>query len=424
MKKDYYNLYIKYKNKYLNIKNMNGGSKSEKTIDIIKFLQKSTFEEIQTKLLDIIFTKKYCINKIGEGMAGIIYTPNINSKEKIKMGKKIIELPIVVKEAKKNNELFMDIIDNKLYIYSSNNITLEMLILNYINKLYYKKKSPHLPLMIGYSCCFNNKEVDTIITERFGLDKKIEIAVDGINFTKLFFDLNMNTNIFSSYINTLDKLITYIMLKKNDNDEVILPNGIKCDIIELIDYICISYIHTYNLLNKNNIYCNDSHNNNIFIQWLTPNSWFTDININNIKYINYKIGNKIYKIKTFGFIIKLGDVGNYFVKPRKDIYILGIANDIINNYKIIDQNKYVDIFIFILFNFDIEKITYKLYQKIIIYQIINTYPYNEISLNRHFTIKNEHVDKLLKPYELLNFYEKYEINKIERNKYTLIINEY
>jgi hypothetical protein len=43
----------------------------------------------------------------------------------------------------------------------------------------------------------------------------------------------------------------------------------------------------------------------------------------------------IIKIETFGFILKIGDVGTFIVKPKKNIILIGHAYNIEINYKVV-----------------------------------------------------------------------------------------
>ena len=65
----------------------------------------------------------------------------------------------------------------------------------------------------------------------------------------------------------------------------------------------------------------DMHSENIFIHWLNDNSYYKDKKIKNITEIVYKINKKLYKIKTFGFVIILGDLGMSLIKIRKDVIL-------------------------------------------------------------------------------------------------------
>ena len=86
------------------------------------------------------------------------------------------------------------------------------------------------------------------------------------------------------------------------------------------------------LLVENNIYQSDMYPANIFIHWLNDNSFYGDKNIKNLEYITYKISSKYYKIKTYGFIMILGDTGTFNIKIKKDVILIGQAPDIVRDY--------------------------------------------------------------------------------------------
>ncbi len=140
--------------------NMIGGK--NKDFDIVQFIKKSDFETIKGELLNKIYNNSYCTEKLGEGYFGKVYSPVIGKQEKVETNGKTISLPIVVKEIqdpRNTEDIFIEQINKKIYIYSPNNITMEAIILSYTNKLWHKKLSPHLPFMIGYSCCDNDKKI-------------------------------------------------------------------------------------------------------------------------------------------------------------------------------------------------------------------------------------------------------------------------
>ena len=308
----------------------------KKDTNIVNFINQSNFQTIKYNLLNLIYNQRRCEEILGEGVVGIVYTPQISKFEKISIKNKSIFLPIAVKKAKTSDDIIIELIKKKLYIYSYNNLTIETIILAYINELWYKKISPNVPVMIDYSSCYNDKNyVDKIINERYGLDSSIEILLTGLDQASLLYPYKYGT-IFSSTLNTLSELLHYIFFSDNEG-QVKLPNNYICDICELYDYITISFIHTYNLLIKHNIHVFDIHFNNIFIYWLSDKSYMGDQNIGNIETIIYKINNKMYKIKTFGFLIKIGDFGSSIVLPKKNIVILGHATNIRTNYKFVDE---------------------------------------------------------------------------------------
>jgi hypothetical protein len=155
---------------------------------------------------------------------------------------KIIKLPVVVKNTNFHGDYGSIIINDILYVYAYRNITLEAIILSYTNKLWHDKKSPHLPFMIGYSCCDNKNalSISQIITEKHGLDEKISIERGGFSEGFIWNSDSRYSDTFSSSLNTLRELLMYIFIKL-ENNKVTLPNGEICDVIELLDYVCIMY---------------------------------------------------------------------------------------------------------------------------------------------------------------------------------------
>ena len=404
----YYNKYLKYTIKNSNLKQTGGGD----TVDVVKFIKNSNIDDIEIKLLDIIKNEKYCVKILGEGNMGSVLIFPVGNTSTIKVGNKSITVPVVVKYAKTHDEIYFDVIENILYIYAYQNITMEALILSYTNKLWYKKKTPHLPFMIGYSACVKDKYISHIVTEKHGLDTNVKIQKNIFDINDLLYPAMDNSGLFISHINTLGSLFDYICLqKKGKKEKITLPNGIKCDFVKLFDYICISYIHTHNLLQENNIYMCEIHIENIFIHWLGANSYMGDKHIGDTKNIIYKIKNKKYRIETFGFIIKVGDLGSGIVTPKKNIVILGQGNDMEKNHTLLDtilqKNYLVNYFILHVANF----IPRYLLQQSVIQKIVNTYPYNNVSMLNEMN-KNQTRD-LLTPKKLLDFYSDYQVNEID-----------
>jgi hypothetical protein len=402
-----------------------GSNKNNKNMDfekkinqIINLITKSNKNKIKNQLFNVINYDYYCPIIIGEGHFGKAYIPQVYKTIPFIFGDKKVDLPIIIKESKhiKNNTYFgLDIIDKKLYINGQNNITTEALILMFIRKIY--DKTVHLPLILGYGTCLEKNMINRIITYRYGLDKKITI-----DLSNKFYNENKNKdeqNIFSSSIATLYELFKYIYYSKNKDGSVILPNGIKCDnISELYDSICISYLVTHQLLTDNNIYPSDLHSENIFIHWLNDNSYYNRENIKNVKEIVYKIKNKYYKIKTFGFVIILGDVGTFNINVKEDVMIIGDTWNIQEQYKLIkkqNQPEYTNTEFIFRNSF---LLTPKEYHNSVIYNILNSEPYSSYSWA--FNISNL---KKLKTFKLLEFYdEKYGVNKYVKNKNNILIN--
>jgi hypothetical protein len=438
-----YHKYNKYNTKCLKLKNteyQEGGSKnkkskkskkSDKFEEILDFIQNSKKEKIQKKLYELLSNKDYCPILLGEGQFGKAYVPQINKTFTFRIGKnkKDIELPIVIKESKNINNpdayFGIDIIDDVLYVSSYDNMTSETLILMYIRKLWYH--TVHLPLIFAYGTCSESKIVNRVVTLKHGLDEFIEIDLAGkfYNEVQLWHKQREKTKeIFKSSIATLNELFTYIHYKKNKDGTVKLPNGQICDVVELFDYICISYLATHELLTQNNIFPSDMHAGNLFIHWLNDNSYYDNNNIKNIKEITYKIGKKYYKIKTFGFVIILGDVGTFIVQPKKDVIIVGHVADIKNNYKLIEKRLMPEYTNIIFISWNISYLTPKEYKNTIAYNILNSEPYCDYPKNdwHLFGKDTSFINKLKLTVELLSFYdEKYGSTTYKKTKDNILI---
>ena len=384
-----------------------------KVKEIIKFISKSDKKTIKNKLHNILEYNKFCPIILGQGAFGKAYIPESKNIEVNIDGKKVY-LPIVVKEVITSEykdvnkpDINFDIIGNNLYIIGNfHGITSEAIILMYIKQLC--TKTVHLPLILGYGTCLENNKINKIIATRLGLDKEIEVDLTGKVYGK-----NIK---HKSYITTLEDLYNYIYYSKNKDGSVILPNGIKCEnISELYDYICISYLATFHLLTENKIYPKDMDPSNIFIHWLNDTSYYNNENIKDCKNIIYKVNNKYYKIKTFGFVIVLGDAGCFLLQAKKDVIIVGFENyfetkekmlcnytkdniDIIQNHNMITPNEFI---------------------KSIAYKILNSEPYNLYPRYSHW---GENITKNLSTPELLDFYyKKYGVDKYTKNKNTIFI---
>jgi len=439
---NYKDKYIKYKTKYLELKNMdinnqiggNNNTNYSKFNEIVNFIKKSTKEKIKTKLLDMIQNTSYCPIVLGQGFGGKAYLPEIDRNFPYKFGNKTVNLPVVIKvdtDPTDTKRYFgVDILDNKLYISGYGGLTTEALILMLIKHL--QNKTVHLPLLLAYGTCSKNKIIDRIYTLRYGLDKPVEINLRGKIYDEdpLWHKQDIenqdieNNEIFKNTIATLGDLFTYIHYSKNKNDTVTLPNGIKCNVAELYDNICISFLATHHLLTENNIFPSDMHMSNLFIHWLNDNSYYNDENIKELKEIIYKIGNKYYKIKTFGFVLIFGDTGTFIIKIKKDIIMIGQAPDIKNDYlkynrRMTETHNNMD-----LFKYSSNFLTPKQFRKTIAHKIMNIEPYNNYPVQNWKLLGTDisYLDSMKSTIELLNFFhDKYGVDKYEKNDNNILI---
>jgi hypothetical protein len=426
---EYEEKYIKYKKKYLELKG--GGDKNNifEFDKIVDFITHSKKEEIAEKLLDLIQNTSFCPILLGQGFTGNVFLPEIDRTFPYKIGNKIVQLPVVIKVASYLNDINhyfgYYLLDNKLYISGYRGLTTETLILMFINNL--RNKTVHLPLLLTYATCSKTKVIDRIYTLRYGLDKPVEINL----INKIYNEVSLWQKqydepiaIFKNNVSTLIELFDYIHYSKNKDDNVILPNNIMCNITELYDYLCISYLATHHLLIKNNIFPSDMNCKNIFIHWLNDSSYYKDKNIKNLEEIIYKIGNKYYKIKTFGFVLILGDTGTFVIKIKEDIILAGHAANITTNYFKYDRIM-TDTHNNIEFIKDsMNYLTPKQFKNTIVSKIINTEPYCNYPIRQYKLLGTDisYLDNMKPTTELLKFfYDKYGVSKYEKKNNNILI---
>lgn len=302
--------------------------------------------------------------------------------------------------------------------------TTEVLILMFVKQL--QENTVHLPLMLGYSMCSDSKIVDKIINQKYGLSDEYTKDLKGLVYdeTPLWVKPKKNDDfIFKSHIATLADLFIYIHYNKKNDGIVDLPNGKKCNIPELFDYISISYLITHYMLTNNNIYPSDMHSQNIFIHWFDDNSYYQNKKIKNIDEIIYKVHNKFYKIKTFGFVIVLGDLGNSIIKIKKDIILIGNIWDIKNNYKLIETATRPTHYIMDFFSANIKLMTFDEIIHTVAFKILSDKPYSSYPINNHYLTQNiQYLEKQKTVPELLKYYDKtYGVPKYHKKDNNILI---
>ncbi len=386
----------------------------DKMKSILNFIKKSRIEKIKDGLLDVIKYNEFCPKILGSGSFGSVYIPSDINTINTQIYENLIEIPVVIKKAHDNDNINikkdgLTIKDNILFIKTlDGNLFTELLILLKIREIY--NKTIHLPLIVGYGTCNNSNNVDKIITMRYGLKKPIKI--------------DLPNKITENNLTTLRELFEYIYYKKNIDGSVKLPNGLICNnISELFDNIVISYLTTHIFLCKNNIYPNDMHYENIFIHWLNENSYYKDKSIKDLKEVIYKINNKYYKIKTFGFLIILGDTGCFSTKLKNNVIIPScyIYENYYKQIKVFFKNNAIGVFYQFL-DFIKYLISYRNFKKTESFKIKSSY---EIYDNKvlSFEVYDNLNDNLMpKIEEILElFYEKYGVKNFIQTKNNILI---
>lgn len=408
--------YLKYKTKYSQLK-MHGGANN-----IIEFINNSSFEKIKNELHKLLLNKAtYCDKVIGKGMMGEVIISAIGKTMDVKINNTIINMPIVLKKANTVGTFDMSIINDTLYIYSYKDLTGEALILIYVNDLWHKKVSPHLPYMLGYGSCGNDKvTVNRIITERHGLEEEIKVKINGIYLKPIMHpdpDYIPNNPFYKTNLATLQDMFRYILMCEK-NDIMTLPNNTKCSVSKLCDFLVISYLHTHALLVDYDITLLDMSPSNIFIHWLNENSYMGNQNINNTKYIVYKLKSGRYlKIETYGLILKVGDLGASVVHPKPNLFIMGQGVNLDKTHHMIQYLIDPRLAVAFLYYFK-NALPYNVFSKTIIHKIISEYPYSELALGR---VPFELLKNMEDPYDILEKFSFYLVDKPQSLSDILVI---
>lgn len=164
------------------------------------------------------------------------------------------------------------------------------------------------------------------------------------------------------------------------------------------------------------------HQNNIFIHWLNKNSYMHDKFIGDTKYIVYKYNKKYYKIKTFGLLMKIGDVGASIIlqkRSKNNIWIVGHGTNLDKTFNIAKdltkQNRSHEFLQAI-----VRHVPGYIFKKTIAYTILSEHPYDKLYWENtpHDILKD-----LKTVEELMKYYDRYTINKtdIKKDNKTLII---
>lgn len=395
----------------------NQGKLDIESTHIVDYLNHSSNQEIRETVIETLNSTKFCDKILGAGYVGKVKVSGIGDSYTIVYRDIDVTIPVAVKESQVDSDVFaFTNPDNQdLYLYCDRGISTEALILYYLRVLINEKRSPHLPLIIGHGKCDTStiQPIDKIITERHGLDEELHVKLTGHYESPLWFNVpgyDPENPVYSTHLTNFDDLCVYMNLMKDTKDMITLPNDQECNVIDLLNYISISYIVTYDLLAKNNIYLMDIHPQNVFIHWLNKNSYMHDHFIGDTQYIYYKFGKKYYKIKTHGFIIKVGDVGASIVHPRSDLYLVGQGNDLHKTFPIVNkitQNTKCFDFLSTM----IHTMSFDTFRKTIAFQIFSAHPYDKIfwlNVNDNLMRDMLHADKLIK------FFDRYAIDEISK----------
>ena len=398
----------------------NKSTKSVGSID--KLLLNGTHDQIKLNIIkEIQKISDYCDNVIGEGYYGRVILSSYGPNFSIYVGDELISISVVIKEAKFVNDIHIDKVNENLIIYCQDGVTCESIILFMLSKSWYKEENIHMPLLVAMSMCDqNNNGISHIVLERCGLKNKIDIKKTkffGSPSAALISGIN---NPMYSFMTNIGSLIDYVTFNMEKNMMCTLPNQIKINIVELIDTICIFYLHTNDFIwKKYKLTLGDQSTNNIFIHWINENSRCGKKKLDKLENIYYDIGNKYIKTKSNGMIFKIGDVGMSVMNPQNNVILIGnIAEkqylENINAYK--NKSHFYWDFIFDVIRF----IPTKVMSSTIIYQIIKKYDISEKYIP-FVGVREEYINSMPSEIEILNdpLYDQLKIDQFKIDQFKI-----
>jgi hypothetical protein len=296
-----------------------------KNINIYDLLKNGDHKDIKEHLLyEIYKIASYCTETIGEGYFGKVSIPANGPYISVKIDENYYTVPIVVKEAKNVGNVYIDTMDDDLIINSDNGITCEAIMLFIISKLWYKGINLHLPFMVGMGSCDSSRaqSVTHILLERHGMFNPIELKRE--NYVPMPNQL-FGENTKMTRLVTIIELSEYMSIHADNNFKCKLPNDTEVYLPDIIDNFCIFYLHTSYFLWENlGLTLSDQHMNNIYVHWINDMSKCGKRSINEVEHIFYEIGkDKYIKVKTFGLIFKIGDIGCSVMNIQNNVMIVG-----------------------------------------------------------------------------------------------------
>lgn len=375
-----------------------GGNNEEKArIDIIEFLRSAPIAEIQAELQNNMNNRDICDETIGVGTSGVVIRSNIGHTMTVKLGEKIVYMPVVAKLPRDNKqaELNMAIVNKKLYIYSRDGLNTEAIIMLAAREFW--PNNPHIHLMLNYSNCVGHS-VNRIMTELHGLPGEIEYNKNYVNILPLWNERASQRTI--TRLATLGDLVEYINVHGAD---LTLPNGAKCSASALIDQFVISYLHTHEYMYKRGIILLDMHIENIFIHWQNNASFMGEKSLEHVKKISYDFGEFIAEIDTFGMILKMGDIGHAIYIARDDVIVVGNCVDAQLAAHIIENDLTLNYTCRNFINMFLSRLPLDIIKDTVSQSILTSRPYDKFAWNPQIKL----VGDLMSPREIISKFTQY-----------------
>lgn len=362
---------------------------------VANFLLNENKLTIENHFHKIIENTNYCDVLLGNGSNGKVYISALNKDT-------FNNIPYVIKQniREETKGIKMLKYKNTLCLGHNNNLTSEMIALQFM-KLHYHK-TPHLHYIIDYSTCEDGDKVDKIFSELHGLKNSVKMYNKPIIPSGLYpidEDTNLDVEMHvekKTNLATLYELLIFIIYNYDKNNKtILLPNGINANVFDVLNYIFFSIVHTYSLLENNGIFVSDMHSGNIFVHWLEDNP--------NITYCSK---NKKYSFSSNGFLIKIGDVGDTDVYIKKNVYLIGFYGGEIKNKILfvekLKEKKNVNKII----NEIVMSLPFKILTNTILFEYVKS---SNIQINGDNIVNNDDINDMLSSDDIMeNYFSDYE----------------
>jgi len=377
-------------------------------MNIVEFIMREDLNHIKDNLIELLQSDRtFCDEIIGEGGIGSVSRRKVGSFARLTFKNYVIQIPIVFKKNHTEAEGFfkLSLINDTLYLSSYRDITAEAIICAFMAALWYRELSPHIQLTVGFNKCQKSpKIIDQIVSEYQGLNEEIPLySADKYLDRRPFFHPVPIKPLETTRLSTLEELCQFIVLNQSGL-EILLPNKIKCNVVDLINSLLLSYIHTAQLLYQEaGLILNDMHAGNIFIHWITESTRLGSQDLSDLEVMEYETENRTYRIKTYGLLLKMGDIGSCLMNPRDDLWILGQCPHIeqtLSHLEFYETNPFVSLVSTI--GSIASCLSMEILDKTLVAQILRSDPFDKF--NKFVPFDQELVSRLPSASELIKTY--------------------
>lgn len=287
------------------------------------FNPSKTSKQMKNEIMDALNNTNICDVKIGKGSYGTVIKKGVGPVE-YHEGRAI---PIIYKEkiVHDSDDFKIRIANGRVYVISSGNFILSIIIAYYLNEMSFYKENFSFPRILNHGNCskIDVRNPNIMIMEEYGVESDDGVITDLNYYLKKFYNKTTKT------------IIT------NENEEV--------DITFFLDNIFLNTVMYYFYCKSFGLQILDVSFLNMFLQDLNVDEvYIEDDNVAHLEYMYFKFDdNRYIKIKTFGFLIKFGDLDIFTFEYDNVVLLNNVLGEGLYDEKIssILNTEYMD-FIF------------------------------------------------------------------------------